>query len=477
MNRQLTKNAILNMIRTVVNIIVPVIIYPYVSRVLGTDQIGIYNFSASIVSYAVLVAALGIPTYAIREGVRHRDDPAAMHRFVGEIFTINVISTVLSYLLLFGALLCFDRLKPYQPFILILSVEIAANTIGVSWMCNVYEDFLIVTVRTVLVQALSVVLIFLLVKTADDLKKYVIILAAANIASNLINCVYVSRRYCTLSVTKKISFRTHMRPILILFMTSAAITLYVNSDTTILGILMTNSDVGIYGTAVKIYTVLKNILVAILMVMIPQFTLYFTKEDHEAANRLFSNLFRMLTFVMLPICVLIFFLSEDVITAVSGIEYIAGSQALRYLCVAVVFSLYAYMYTQCVLIPLKKESIVFYATMTSAVINIVLNFILIPLWGINAAAITTIIAEFVTFVICRYHSRGQIRLSGLVGDILYVSVGCVLVVGVCVLFRRVDRFWVRLIGSTVCSAAVYLALMIVTHRHMIAEAKGMFKKQ
>lgn len=101
MEKRLAKNAILNTISTALVILFPLITYPYVSRVLGVEKLGIYNFSYSFLSYFLLIAALGISTYGIREGIRYREDGLQFKRFVSEVFSINIISTAVAYILLF----------------------------------------------------------------------------------------------------------------------------------------------------------------------------------------------------------------------------------------------------------------------------------------------------------------------------------------------------------------------------------------
>ena len=110
---KIAKNAILNTVKTVLGIFFPLIIYPYVARILGVDNLGIYTFSFSFLSYFLLIAALGISTYGIREGVQYREDREQMQSFVSELFSINMISTIIAYVLLF-VFLCVIFFKKKQ---------------------------------------------------------------------------------------------------------------------------------------------------------------------------------------------------------------------------------------------------------------------------------------------------------------------------------------------------------------------------
>ena len=89
--KSLSLNAFLNTIRNILNMVFPIITFPYVSRILGAHNLGIYNFSNTYVNYFLLLAALGINTYAIREGAKYRDNREEINKFVGQIFSINLV--------------------------------------------------------------------------------------------------------------------------------------------------------------------------------------------------------------------------------------------------------------------------------------------------------------------------------------------------------------------------------------------------
>lgn len=475
--KSLATNAILNTAKTVLGILFPLISFPYVSHVLGVENLGIYNFSFSFLSYFLLIAALGISTYGIREGTHYRENKVQIQSFVSELFSINMISTIVAYILLIVCLFGIPFMEPYRKAVLILSSEILFTTIGVSWVCNVYEDFLAIAVRTIAFQILSLVLLFVFVQSADDLYRYVAILVISNSGANLANFFYIRKKYCKFYFTTKIDWKKHLKPILIIFSTTIAITIYVSSGITILGFMTNDYQVGLYGTAVKIYTVIKNILAAILMVLIPRFTLVFSNDDHKQSNELFSKVFNILTVLMLPMCTGLFSLSGDIVTIISGRDYMGATDPLRLLSIAVTFSLYAYMYTQCVLIPVKEEKIVLRATIVSAVVNIILNFILIPMWSINAAAITTIIAEFIMFVMAFYYSQKTVRLVGVWKNLVSTLIGCICVFFICFFAKSIELLFLRVMVSVCCSVLGYLLVLIVLRNSVLKQLKEMLVKR
>lgn len=468
-NKKIAVNSLLNTVKTILGLIFPLITFPYVSRVLGVDTLGVYNFSASVISYFLLIAALGISTYGIREGTQYRHNKEQINKFVSEIFSINMISTFVAYALLIICLIFIEKLGNYSVAILLLSIEIISTTIGVAWVCNIYEDFFFITIRTLAIQIISFVLTLIFVKSPADLYKYIAIIVLANSGNNLLNFFYIRRRYCKFKFSLNIDWKRHLRPIMIIFATSVAITIYVSADTTMLGFMTSDYHVGLYGTSVKIYTILKNAISALLVVMIPQFSLIFSQGENEEASRFFSKIFSILTVLVLPMMVGLFMLSEDAVILISGKEFLKASEPLRLLSIAGLLSLYAYMYTQCILIPNKKESIVFLATSVSALVNILLNFLLIPLWGINAAAITTIVAEAIVCGASFVAGREFVRLIKIKRNVITSIIGCACVIAVCLLLKRIESFYIRVGASIISSVIVYFVTLFVLKNNTVFE--------
>ena len=477
--KSLKTNAILNTLKTVLSLIFSLITFPYVSRILQVENIGIYNFCSSIVSYFVLLAGLGISTYAIREGIQYREDKEQIEKFVSEVFSINILSTVISYACLIITVIVGEQFHNYTLAIAILATEIIFTTIGVSWICNIYEDFLFATIQSIGVQALSLILTLALVKSSDDLYKYIAIIAFSRSASHIINLIYVRIKYCKFKFILHCNLKKHIKPVLVIFSTSVAISIYVGSDIIMLGFMTNDYQVGIYSTAVQIYTIVKNILAAALMVLIPRFTLLLQRGEKKAANELFSHVFNILMILMLPSIVGLYITSCDVVRLVGGENYLGGTNILRLLCIAIFFSLLAYLYTQCILVPNKKEKAVFKATVISAGMNIGLNFILIPLFGINGAAITTIIAEIIVCFMSIHYSKNDIHLNHINHDLVSIIIGCIgiVIVGKACYIVFTGSYLVRLAVTILGSAIVYVAILLVGKNSVMMEVIQKLRKR
>ena len=456
----LKTNMALNTIRGILKVIFPLITFPYVSRILGVANLGKYNFAASIVSYFILIAGLGINSYAIREGARIRNDKIEISTFANEMFSINLISTIVSYCALFFLILLVKKIRGYETLIVILSLQIIFNTIGVEWVYSIYEDYVYITVRSVIFQLISLFLLFILVRDRNCVNQYAFINVISAVGSSLFN-FYHSRHYLNIRVTKHIDWKKHLKPILVLFALSTTVTIYVSSDTTILGFFCGDRTVGIYSVSVKVYSVVKNILASVLVVSIPRLSSILGTGNREEFNRIAFNVYNTLITLAVPVIVGVIILRKDIVWVLSGTEYMASTSSLSILSIALLFCLGAWFWGQCILIPLKKENTLFKITVFSAVINVVLNLLLIPIWQEKAAAFTTVIAEAFSFFLCRKYGRQYVKIPSELIMYVKVAVGCIAVALIGYLGQRIDSLVLRVLVTILFSAIVYVIIEIL----------------
>lgn len=168
-------NAILNGIKSSLSVLFPLIIYPYVFQVLHSNNMGKVNFAMSIVSYFSMFAMLGVTQYAVREGAKKRNNTLELNKFASEIFTINMISTIVSYLLLAVSIVTLDKLHDYKILIFICSISIIFTALGIEWVNTIFEDFFYITIRSIVVNIVTLILIFIFVKDENDIYIYICI--------------------------------------------------------------------------------------------------------------------------------------------------------------------------------------------------------------------------------------------------------------------------------------------------------------
>ena len=462
-NASLGRNAALNGLRTVFNLLFPLITFPYVSRTLSVEKVGVFHFSDSIVSYFMMLAALGIYTYAVREGAKIRGDRAALSRFASEVFSINLASMLASFALLGALLMLVPRLQGSAPIIAILSLQILFNALGTEWLYALFEDFAYITFRSIAFQAVSLILLFLLVHGPEDLPVYAGIVVFACAGSNLLNFV-LARRMCDVRPVLSIPWKRHLPPILIIFSTTVAISIYTCSDTTMLGFMRGEHEVGIYAVSSKIYGLAKMLLSSVLIVAVPKLSLLLAEKKAEEYNGTLSAISGAVSMLLFPVALMLFLLAEDFVLLLSDATYLAAASSLRLLCIALLFCLIGWIANDCVLIPSRMEKIVLISTVASATLNIALNFVLIPFLGADGAAISTIAAEATVMGISVWHGRKVAALQAwLLPEILRIAAACLPVAGICLWLRGLGLGAGKtvLLALPLCAAACALALILL----------------
>lgn len=466
-------NALLNGIKSVISIIFPLITFPYISSILQVDNIGKYNFANAFVGYFALVAGLGISTYAIREGAPIREDKKRISEFASEIISINIISSLLSYIGIFICILCVPKLEDYRILIMIFSISIIFTTLGKDWIYSIYEEYEYITKRSILVQIISLILLFIFVKNSEDYIKYACITVFASAGANIFNYFHV-KKYCNVRLIYSKNMINHLKPILILFGGTLATTIYVNSDMILLGFLTSNYHIGLYVAAEKIYRIIKTLLGSILIVSIPR--LASLVGNKKKFNELFNKIYNYLIIIAIPSVVGIFMLSNEIIVIISDNSFINASVSLQILCIALVFALFAWIYSSCLLIPYKEEKKVFKVTLISAIINVFLNIILIPFFQEKAAAFTTLISELFAMLLYAIYSKKYINLNIKKRDVISIIVGCIGIICVCIISKiYVSTVIICMVISIFMSGIVYFFSLLILRNSILIEGIGVFK--
>lgn len=476
----------LNIIRRACMIAFPLITYAYATRVLGTEGIGIYEFSQSIVSYFALIAALGISQYAVRDGAAYLKDENQMSQFASEVFAINFFMTLVSYGIMTILVLFNPLLNSYKSAIFIYSISILFTTLGVDWINSLYEDYLYLTIRYIIVSMISLGLLFIFVRKPEDLNKYVAISIFAIVVNGLLNYIYI-QKYVRVRLTFNLNIAKHGLPIFILFCNNIASVIYLNSDVTILRILTDDNQVGLYGVAAKIYSMIKELMNAAIFVTIPRFSSFVSESQNQVSNddryiKGLKGLLSPLATVLVPSCVGLAFLSREVIRIVAGDEFFDGAIALSILAIAMFFAVTACFLAYAIIMPYKLEKFFLIATSIAAGINIILNFIMIPMIGMKAAAITTLIAEIMVFSMLAFIASKRVSFKEIINmrDFVAIIMGSVAVVIVClikgILFSGETTSIIGTIITVIVAVIVYSLLQVIMGNSIKDYIKSIRKK-
>lgn len=396
--RSVKLNFIMNVMLTLSSFIFPLITYPYVSRILRPEGIGSVSFAQSIVSYFAMLAALGIPSYGIRLCAQNRDDKEKLSQSVHELLLINMIMVCVSYLLLACSIIAVPKLKDERLLILICSMSILFDTVGIEWMYKGLEQYSYITIRSLCFKVISVGLMLLLIHTRKDYIIYGAITVFASSASGIINFLY-AKKFIYFRVNEKLRIKQHIPKIIVFFAMTCATTIYTNLDTVMLGFMKSNTDVGYYNAAVKIKILLVAFVTSLGTVLLPRASYYIEKKETQKFYSLIKKSLNFVFVVSVPLSIYFTLFSKYGVLFLSGNAFFNAVPSMQVIMPTVFFIGISNITGIQVLVPLGKEKYVLYSEISGAIVDVILNLLLIPKFAATGAAMGTVTAEAIVLTV------------------------------------------------------------------------------
>lgn len=399
----------MNFILTISNFIFPLVTFPYVSRVLGADGIGTVQFATANIAYFTNVAMLGIPTYGIRAAAKVRMDGQKLSKTVQEILLINTVSAVISLLILLITIMLVPQFQAEKELYLILSSAIFLNIIGVEWLYRAIERYTYITIRSILGKVFAFIVMVLFIKQSDHYIMYGVTTIIASVGFNIFNFINLFRIVDMKPIKlSEMDLTQHLKPIFTFFMLSISTTVYSNLDTTLLGFLKGNVEVGYYAAAVRIKLVLVGVVTSLGTVLLPRLSYYFETKRMEEFASIVKDALNFVLLVSIPICLFFILNAETVIYFLSGTEFAPAILPLRIMLPSIVFIGLSNVTGIQVLVPSNREHLVVQSTILGAILNLVSNIVFIPLFGVTGASLSNVISELLVLIIQVYFLREMI---------------------------------------------------------------------
>lgn len=393
--RSVKTNYILNMIRLSSGILFGLITMPYITRVLGPDILGKIEYVNSIVSYFVLLSSLGIPIYGIKQIAKVRDNSSELSKVICELTIILVLTSLIAYIILFCFISFSSSLVTYKDLLVIMSSMILLTNIGMEWLYQGIEDQFYITIRTLIIRIISIILLFSFVKSSDDYLIYAVITLINLVGGNLLNLLR-ARKYVNL---KDINFRQlniqrHIRPALAMFIATISVSIYLQIDSFLLGYLTEDKYVGYYSIANKLIRFAIVLITTVGVVLLPRLTNLW-ENDKEQYYIILAKAFNILILLALPSSIYIYIFSNPIIGIMAGKYYQPAILCLKILSPLCILVAVAYFAAFLVLYVQGKEKVYTYIVSFGSAFSVLLNFVLIPKYFHNGAAVTQVLVELI----------------------------------------------------------------------------------
>lgn len=419
-------NYTLNLINTGTQMLFPLITFPYVCRVIEADGIGQINFFQSIISYISLFTCLGIPMYAIREIARDRSDVVQMNRTAMEILLLHSMLTLVGYAIVAILCLTVPQIQVNIPLFLILSLTIFFTAIGCEWFYQGIEDFKYITIRGLIIKTVSVVLLFIFVKSKTDLLYYGCYIVFGVLGGNIFNFFrlrkYIHRENIIFS---ELHIKRHVKPVLKVFSFSVVTSIYLQLNTVLLGFLKNALAVGYFAAATKVMQMLLMMSSCLGSVMMPRASHLIAENKEDEFNRLIQKSYDFTLAIALPMTIGLIFCAPSLITALCGVKFehsILPSQIIAPIILMVAIS---NVFGIQVLFPKGKINIVTLCCGIGAVADLILNLCLIPFFSYIGTSIAYLGAEVATTVSMYFIGRRYIPIIYFKKSHLTYALGCI----------------------------------------------------
>lgn len=371
------------------------------SRILQPEGIGTVSFANSVITYFSMFAQLGVPMYGIRACAKVRDDKEKLTRTVQEIMMINMITCLVVYIAFFCSLYFVPQFRQEKILYLIMGSLILFNTVGVEWLYKGLEQYSYITVRSIVFKFIALLAMFLLVHEKEDYVIYGGITIFAAAGSNVLNFINL-RKYVYLRPVGAYDFRQHIKPISIFFAMSIATTVYTNMDNVMLGFIKGATENGYYDAAVKIKNILVSFVSSLGTVLLPRVSYYIQTGEREEFSRITKKALNFVFLLSVPLCVYFIIFARSSIYLLSGTLFENSILPMRLIMPTLVFIGLTNIIGLQILVPLGKENQVLYSEIAGAAVNIIVNMLLIPRMGAAGAAIGTVLAEIMVFIVQVY---------------------------------------------------------------------------
>lgn len=388
----LRSNILYNVILTLSGYIIGLIIFPYISRVLGVSNIGIVSFVDNIINYFVLFATLGANTIGTREIAKHKGDKEKINSVFSNLILLYTIYTFLIIVIYFFAVIYIDKLSIYKELFYIGSAKLIFSVFLIEWFYRGLENFKFITIRSLFIRLLYLISIFIFVRNSEDYIIYFVLTTLSVVVNSIINIVY--SRNAVKFTLKEIDLRPYLKQSFLLGSYSILTSMYTTFNIMYLGFVTNTTQVGYYWAAIKIYTIVLGFYTAFTGAIMPRMSSLLALGSIDSFNNIINKSFDILLALSPFIIIISVIHAPQIIYILSGVEFYGAVLPMKIVMILVFVVGLAQILAIQVLIPMKKDKIILEASFVGATISIISNIIFVEKLGAVGSAIVLLICEF-----------------------------------------------------------------------------------
>lgn len=416
----LKKNILYSGVLTASLYVFQLITYPYVSRVLGVENIGLCNYILSIVQYGVLFSSLGISVLGVREIAKSKDDLCQLTRTFSGLFTLHILFTLIVLVIYLIIINTVPQLENYKKLLYIGAIQIASTPFVAEWFFKGLEDFKYITIRSTVIRVLYVISIFLFVKEANDYIIYFSITIGMMTANAIVNWTYLTKK-TKIALVSPSSIYSYFRPLIYLGAQNMLAASYTTFNVAFLGFISNPTEVGFYTTATKIEGIIIALYSSFTMVMMPRISVLLEQKNNKNVEQLIKKSFDLMFALIIPCVIIIEFFAEEIVYIIAGRGYEGAVSPLRIVAFLLLIVGISQILVVQLLMPIRADKEIFICYVVGAIVGLFSNILLVPIFLSCGSSFVWLISEFFVAILAyHYACRKFIQIHILKQIISYV---------------------------------------------------------
>lgn len=471
---RVVKNYLYNVGYQVLAIIVPLITSYYVSRVLSPEGVGANAFTNSIIQYFMLLANIGIGYYGNREIAYVRDNKQKMAATFWEIQIVKTVMTVVAYLSFVIFMAFYSGNKAYMWA---QSINLIAVAFDISWLYQGLEDFKRTVLRNTFVKIISMIAIFIFIKSPKDVALYIIVLALSTLLGNLTLWPHAVNNYGHVDRGTKLNPWRHFVPTVTMFVPQIATQLYVQLNRTMLGLMVDQKASGFYQYSDNLVKLILAFVTATGTVMLPHVANAFAQHDMEKVHKMLYKSFDFVSALAYPMMFGIAGVSMTLAPLYYSSKYAPVGPAMLIESIVILMIGWSNVIGTQYLLPVNRVKDFTTSVTIGAVVNIIMNFPLIHLWGLNGAMWSTVLSEISVTAYQLFVVRKSLDIRKMfAGSWKYLLSGIVMFIPVFWLNTHMKASWLWMLIEVFVGVITYSFMIFLLRAPIIRQAEYLLNK-
>lgn len=466
----LFKNTIYKSMLSMVNIVVPLVIGPYIMRLLDVDLYGLYNRVFADFQMFLAFASFGVYTLGVREISKIRNDKEKVSKLFTNLFVISFLSNMLVLIIyLIFSLITSTGLA--RVLYLVMSIQIIANVFYVEFVNEALENYKFITIKSIIVKIIYFLAILLAVRNPHDIVIYAVIVSLTNFLNNIISFIYA--KYRISFDFSKIQIKKYIKPLIAVLVITNADLLYSQLDRVMLGRYVSGVSVTVYYTAYYLISTLSAIPYSIINVSIPRLSYLLKNEGKEIYEEKLNNSISSLIFIIVPMCLGVFVLSKEAIILYAGKKYLMAIVPLMIACITRIFISLESVMNNLVMYPNNREDRILKVSLTCGISNLIINYLLVlfKIFSPLTALATTGLVELTIFIIHYTYARKKMNIDVRVfskKNMTYILLS-LLFIPISLIIRSLKlNFYINIIVIVIiCSLMYFIVLYIKKDNNLL----------